>query len=95
MRPGSHEGELWSLSDERRERLETLSPSAKFVYVVLQSEGTLDQDEIVQRTLLPKRTVRYALDKLERADLVSEEPGVTDARRRRYRPTAMDEGETG
>lgn len=71
-------------STERFERLTELSPSAKFVYSVLHREGTLTQDEITEQTLLPKRTVRYALDKLSKGDLVEAKCGVKDARTRRY-----------
>lgn len=82
--------ESWDLSEEQLERLVALSPSAKLVYVVLRSNGTLDQDGIARRTLLPKRTVRYALDKLESTGLIEEEPGVHDARRRHYRVGPVD-----
>jgi len=69
---------------ERFERLNDLSPSAKFVYSVLREGDSLTQDEIVERTLLPIRTVRYALSKLEEADLVEKRPSTQDARTNHY-----------
>lgn len=76
--------------EERFDRLTALSPSAKFVYKILLNGGTLTQDEITERTLLPKRTVRYALEKLEQADLVEEQSGVHDARTNFYSPKPME-----
>ena len=76
--------------EERFDRLSGLAPSAKFVFKVLHQNGTLSQDEICEETLLPKRTVRHALDTLEEADLVVEEQGVRDARTRRYSPKLVE-----
>ena len=76
--------------EERLDRLSDLAPSAKFVFKVLHRNGTLSQDEICAETLLPKRTVRHALDTLESADLVVEEQGVRDARTRRYSPELIE-----
>lgn len=75
---------------ERFDRLSDLPPSAKFVFKVLHRNGTLSQDEICEATLLPKRTVRHALDTLEEAGLVVEEQGVRDARTRRYSPEPIE-----
>jgi|GEM_PF-2340364 len=69
---------------ERFERLNDLSPSAKFVHNVLREGDSLTQDEIAERTLLPIRTVRYALSKLEEADLVEKRPSTQDARTNHY-----------
>lgn len=71
-------------SEERYERLVDLSPSAKYAYDVLQREGTLTQDELAERTLLPKRTVQYALDSLREKGLVEQTVDASDARRRKY-----------
>lgn len=84
MSAKSGDQDIWGLSNEQLEQLDELSPSAKFVYAVLETNGTLDQDEIANRTRLPKRTIRYALDKLESAGLVENGPSVEDARRRHY-----------
>lgn len=81
---------------ERFERLNDLSPSAKFVYSVLREGDSLTQDEIAERTLLPIRTVRYALSKLEEADLVEKQPSTQDARTNHYfaQPVERSRNET-
>lgn len=69
---------------ERYERLCELSPSAKYVYSTLAEHGTLTQTELETKTLLPLRTVQYALETLRTADLIEERVDVDDARRRSY-----------
>ena len=71
-------------SEERYEQLVNLSPSAKYTDDVLQREGTLTQDELAEQTLLPKRTVQYALDNLLEKGLVEQAVDASDARRREY-----------
>ncbi|WP_243674866.1 helix-turn-helix domain-containing protein [Vulcanisaeta distributa] len=43
-----------------------LPPSAKFILKILEYEGQLTQKEIVEKTMLPSRTVRNALSILIR-----------------------------
>jgi len=64
--------------------LDDLPPSVKLVYLVLQESETLTQSELGDRTLLPDRTVRYALTRLEDRDLVEKRPDLRDARRQEY-----------
>jgi len=61
-----------------------LPPSAKLVAKVLEYEDTLSQSELAEETLLPARTVRYALSRLEDADVVDSRFSFTDARKRLY-----------
>jgi len=62
-----------------------LPPSAKFVLKVLEYEGTLSQTDIIRKTLLPPRTVRYALSLLLRKGLIKEKELLgRDARRKIY-----------
>ncbi|WP_277553511.1 helix-turn-helix domain-containing protein [Halobaculum limi] len=61
-----------------------LPPSAKLVAKVLEYEDTLSQSELAEETLLPSRTVRYALSRLEEADVVESRFSFTDARKRLY-----------
>nr|WP_254270442.1 MarR family transcriptional regulator [Halorussus aquaticus] len=73
--------------EQRFERLLELPPSAKLVYRVLeQEEGPLTQGQIRRHALLPARTTRDALTKLEDDGLVEEEMYVPDARKRLYLP---------
>ena len=70
------------------ERLAALPPSAKLVYKILEYEGPLTQQALCEQTLLPPRTVRYALDRLEDAGLVTPEVYLADARQTLYSPVS-------
>lgn len=61
-----------------------LPPSAKLVAKALEYEGQLTQTGLAEETLLPSRTVRYALTRLEDADVVRSRVSFTDARKRVY-----------
>ncbi|MDX1744892.1 MAG: winged helix-turn-helix transcriptional regulator [Halobacteriales archaeon] len=66
------------------EALTDLPPSAKLVAKVLEYEHTLTQSQLAEETLLPPRTVRYALSRLEDHDIVESRFSFTDARKRLY-----------
>ena len=71
--------------EQRYERLLDLPPSAKLVYKVLEAkDAPLTQGQIRKRALLPARTARDALTKLEGEGLVEEQIYVPDARKRLY-----------
>jgi DNA-binding MarR family transcriptional regulator len=61
-----------------------MPPSAKLVAKALEYNGRLTQSDIAEETLLPPRTVRYALNRLEEADAVESRFSFTDARKRIY-----------
>ncbi|WP_435345587.1 MarR family transcriptional regulator [Haloarchaeobius sp. HRN-SO-5] len=61
-----------------------LPPSAKLVAKVLEYNDTLTQSELAEETLLPPRTVRYALNRLEEHDVVHSRFSFSDARKRLY-----------
>ncbi len=65
--------------------IQTLPPSAKLVYKVLEYEGAMTQDQIATESRLCSRTVRYALRKLERTDAVTSRVSLEDARQSVYR----------
>ncbi|MCD2202346.1 MarR family transcriptional regulator [Halobacterium sp. KA-6] len=69
---------------ETAEALEDLPPSAKLVAKVLEYNDTLTQSELAEETLLPARTVRYALTRLEEQDVVESRFSFSDARKRIY-----------
>lgn len=69
-------------------QLESLTPSAKFVYTVLDYEGPLTQKALAEETRLSQRSVRTALADLTEAGLVEERIYPDDARQRLY---AVDE----
>ena len=91
---GFSETETQTTEEQRFERLVELSPSAKLVFKVLQKEESpLEPEEISERTLLPSRTTRYALNKLESADLVAERPSLKDARKQLYESRSVKQPE--
>lgn len=61
-----------------------LPPSAKLVAKVLEYNDTLTQSELAEETLLPPRTVRYALTRLEERNVVTVRFSFSDARKRLY-----------
>ena len=61
-----------------------LPPSAKLVAETLEYEGDSTQSDLAESTLLPQRTVRYALTQLEEKGIVSSRISFMDARQRIY-----------
>ena len=73
------------LSDaEYRDRLRELPPSAKLVAKVLESDAPLSQGQLADESLLPDRTVRYALNRLEDVGIVGSRYSFQDARKQVY-----------
>jgi DNA-binding MarR family transcriptional regulator len=73
-----------AIDGENVEALRDLPPSAKLVAKVLEYNDTLSQSELAEETLLPARTVRYALTRLEEQDVVESRFSFSDARKRLY-----------
>ncbi|MFW5900703.1 MAG: MarR family transcriptional regulator [Halodesulfurarchaeum sp.] len=71
-------------NDEFRERLRELPPSAKLVAKVLETEEPLSQGQLAEESLLPDRTVRYALNRLSESNLVDSRYSFQDARKQVY-----------
>ena len=61
-----------------------LPPSAKLVAKVLEYNETMTQQQIAEETLLPARTVRYALNRLEEENVINSRFSFADARKRLY-----------
>ncbi|MFC6615137.1 ArsR family transcriptional regulator [Halopenitus salinus] len=74
-------------STDGTETLEDLPPSAKLVFKVLEYNGALTQKGIVEESMLSARTVRYALERLERIGVVDEDVYFADARQNLYELT--------
>ncbi|SFR47441.1 MarR family transcriptional regulator [Halogeometricum limi] len=70
---------------DRWEPIREMPPSAKLVAKVLDYNETLTQSQLAEETLLPPRTVRYALSRLEEADAVDSRFSFSDARKRLYK----------
>ena len=74
-----------TLSDaEFRDRLRELPPSAKLIAKVLETDAPLSQGQLAEESLLPDRTVRYALNRLEDEGLVGSRYSFRDARKQVY-----------
>ena len=69
---------------EFRDRLRELPPSAKLVAKVLEAESPMSQGQLADESLLPDRTVRYALNRLEEEGLVNSRYSFKDARKQVY-----------
>jgi DNA-binding MarR family transcriptional regulator len=69
---------------DRWESVRDLPPSAKLVAKVLDYNDTLTQSQLAEETLLPPRTVRYALTRLEDEEVVESRFSFSDARKRLY-----------
>ncbi|MFP8889111.1 MarR family transcriptional regulator [Natrialbaceae archaeon A-CW2] len=61
-----------------------LPPSAKLVAKVLEYNETMTQQQIAEESLLPARTVRYALNRLDEENVIESRFSFSDARKRLY-----------
>ncbi len=66
------------------EDVRDLPPSAKLVAKVLEYNETMTQQQIADETLLPARTVRYALNRLDEQNVIDSRFSFSDARKRLY-----------
>jgi transcription initiation factor IIE alpha subunit len=66
------------------EKLEKLPPSAKLVFKTLEAKGQMTQKEIIHETILPSRTVRYALNRLKEEKILMERFYFIDSRQSLY-----------
>jgi DNA-binding MarR family transcriptional regulator len=71
-------------AEDHRDAICDLPPSAKLVVKALEHRGQLTQRGLAEETLLPTRTVRYALGRLETVGVVNRRISFTDARKRIY-----------
>lgn len=73
-----------AIEAEGWDAVRALPPSAKLVAKVLEYNETLTQSQLAEETMLPPRTVRYALNRLEEAGAVESRFSFSDARKRLY-----------
>lgn len=66
----------------------TLPPSSKTVMEILDSGGAMTHKDLVQKSNLAPRTVRYALKKLKERHLIIEKFNFRDARQIIYQNKA-------
>ena len=72
------------MNDISYEKLERLPPSAKLVFKILESKGQMTQKEIIHETILPSRTVRYAINRLKEEGILIELFYFLDSRQKLY-----------
>ena len=65
---------------QEKKKLISLSPSGKFILYLLKQRGPLNRNEILNKTLLPKRTVAYALKMLQEENFVNKSKDKKDKR---------------
>ncbi len=83
-------GKLLRKTETAEDVAHELPPSAKLVFKVLEYQGQLSQKEIVDETMLPSRTVRYALSLLMSEGLVTKKLSLRDSRQGFYHVTNKD-----
>lgn len=66
------------------DKLKDLPASSKLIYKILAHEGNMTQKDLISASLLPERTVRYALNMLLRKGLITHQPHFADARQTVY-----------
>lgn len=72
------------MTDATEETINDLPPSCKLIYFVLRQEGPMTQGTLTEESMLPPRTVRYAIRRLEELDAISERIHLKDARQNIY-----------
>lgn len=72
------------MDDANDQKLADLPPSAKLVFIVLNHENMITQKQLVEKTRLPNRTVKYALDQLKEINAINEHMNLKDARQSLY-----------
>jgi hypothetical protein len=75
------ETEVYHTQFYQQRKLMKLPPSAKFILYLLKLKGPMNRKRIIQETLMPDRTVGFALKLLLNESLIEkEDPSVTLAR---------------
>jgi NAD+ kinase len=77
-------GKLLKKAETIEGHTQELPPSAKLVLKVLEYQEQLSQKEIIEETMLPPRTVRYALSLLMSEGLVTKKLSLRDSRQGLY-----------
>ncbi|MFW9806140.1 MAG: hypothetical protein ACFFFK_05375, partial [Candidatus Thorarchaeota archaeon] len=80
-------GKLLAKTETAEDVAHELPPSAKLVFKVLEYKGQLSQKEIIEESMLPPRTVRYALSLLMSEGLVTKKLSLRDSRQGLYHVT--------
>lgn len=76
--------------DGGQNALHECPPSAKLVAKTLEYDGPLTQQQLAEETLLPRRTVRYAISRLDEIGVIESRISLTDARKQVYQLDPAD-----
>ncbi|MCX6692059.1 MAG: winged helix-turn-helix transcriptional regulator [Methanoregula sp.] len=71
-----------------------LPPSSKTVFQILDTGGAMTHKDLVKKSNLAPRTVRYALKKLKERQMIIEKFNFRDARQIIYQNRPQQSGET-
>ncbi len=74
-----------SSPESENELLEIVTPAARKIFQILQTEEQLHVNEIRARTSYCRRTVQFALSQLLEAELITSSPDLQDMRKKYYR----------
>jgi DNA-binding MarR family transcriptional regulator len=73
-----------TMPDANEETIGDLPPSCKLIYFVLRQEGPMTQRTLTDESMLPPRTVRYAIRRLEELSIITKRIHIKDARQNVY-----------
>ncbi|HUX98097.1 MAG TPA: hypothetical protein VMV49_00965 [Candidatus Deferrimicrobium sp.] len=65
--------EMYHIPFEQQRELQELPPSAKFIIFLLKTKGSMNRKKIIEETLMPDRTVGFALRLLLQKRLIKKE----------------------
>jgi DNA-binding MarR family transcriptional regulator len=72
------------MASQMSKEVKDLPPSAKLVFFVLKEHESLTQKQLSEESLLPSRTVRYAISQLQEIDVIKTQVSFRDARQQIY-----------
>lgn len=73
--------DIYHVTDiKEKQELISLSPSSKFILYLLKQRGPLTRREILKKSMLPKRTVAYALRALREKNFIDKSKSKSDKR---------------
>lgn len=76
---------MMSSPESENEILEVITPAARKIFQILQTEERLHVKEIRARTTYCRRTVQFALSQLLEAELITSTPDLHDMRKKYYK----------
>ena len=70
--------------EPKNEILNVVTPAAKKIFLILQTEERMYVSEIRERTKYCRRTIQFALSQLVAAELITPTPDLSDMRKTYY-----------